>query len=71
LRPELYLPQSGDVSVHSRYTVAPQYPRPANAKRTDRNQAIIDAHQNGETLERTAALFGISNGRAHQIIAHK
>jgi hypothetical protein len=31
-------------------TVAPQYPRPTNAKRSDRNQAIKQAYQNGETL---------------------
>jgi hypothetical protein len=52
-------------------TVAPQYPRPTNAKRTDRNQAIIEAYHNGETLERIAAMFDISIARAHQIIAHK
>ena len=52
-------------------TVAPQYPRPTNAKRIDRNKAIIEANHNGETLERIAALFDISIARAHQIIAHK
>jgi hypothetical protein len=52
-------------------TVAPQYPRPANVERTDRNQAIKQAYQNGETLERIAAQFDISIARAHQIIAQK
>jgi hypothetical protein len=52
-------------------TAAPQYPRPINVKRTDRNQAIIEAYHNGETLERIAAMFDISIARAHQIIAHK
>jgi hypothetical protein len=52
-------------------TVVPQYPRPTNIKRADRNQAIKQAYQNGETLERIAALFDISIARAHQIIVHK
>jgi hypothetical protein len=52
-------------------TVAPQYPRPTNVQRTDRNQAILEAYHNGETLERIAAMFDISIARAHQIISHK
>jgi hypothetical protein len=32
-------------------TAARQYPRPVNVKCTDRNQAIKQACQNGETLE--------------------
>ena len=52
-------------------TTMPEYPWPSNVPLTDRNQAIVDAHQRGETLERIAAAFAISIARVHQILKHR
>ena len=49
-------------------TTMPKYPQPTNVPRTERNQAILDAYQRGETLERIAAAFAISIARVHQIV---
>jgi DNA-binding NarL/FixJ family response regulator len=48
----------------------PDYPWPSNSPLTERNQAILDCHQRGETLERIAATFEISVARVHQIITN-
>jgi DNA-binding NarL/FixJ family response regulator len=52
-------------------TTMPEYPWPSNIPLTDRNQAIVDAYQRGETLERIAAAFEISIARVHQILKHR
>jgi DNA-directed RNA polymerase specialized sigma subunit len=52
-------------------TTVPEYPWPSNVPLTDRNQAIVDAYQRGETLERIAAAFAISNARVHQILKQR
>jgi DNA-binding NarL/FixJ family response regulator len=59
--------------IHAMYldTIAPEYPQPSNRKLTERNQAIIEAYENGETLERIAAMFDISTARAHQIVMNQ
>jgi Mor family transcriptional regulator len=49
-------------------TVPPEYPRPSNVKQSKRNAAIIEAYQNGNTLDQIATKFNISIARAHQII---
>lgn len=49
-------------------TTMPDYPWPSNISLTQRSQAIIEAYQGGETLERIAATFEISIVRVHQII---
>ncbi len=49
-------------------TTMPDYPWPSNIPLTERNQAIIEAYQRGETLERIAATFEISIARVHQIL---
>ena len=51
-------------------TPMPDYPWPSNIPLTERNQAIIEAYQRGETLERIAATFEISIARVHQILKH-
>ena len=52
-------------------TTMPEYPWPSNVPLTDRNQAIVDAYQRGETLGRIAAAFEISIARVHQILKNK
>jgi hypothetical protein len=49
-------------------TAMPDYPWPSNTPLAERNQAIMDTYQRGETLERIAAAFEISIARVHQII---
>ncbi len=51
-------------------TTMPDYPWPSNMPLAERNQAIIEAYQCGETLERIAAAFEISIARVHQILKH-
>jgi hypothetical protein len=51
-------------------TTMPEYPRPSNSPLHEHNQAIIDAYQQGETLECIADVFGISIARVHQIIKY-
>jgi hypothetical protein len=52
-------------------TTMPDYPWPSNIPLTERNQAIIEAYQHGETLERIAATFEISIARVHQILKRR
>jgi hypothetical protein len=52
-------------------TTMPEYPWPSNVLQTDRNQAIIEAYQRGETLERIAAAFEVSIARVHQILKNR
>ncbi len=52
-------------------TTMPDYPWPSNIPLTERNQAILEAYERGETLERIAAAYGISIARVHQILKHK
>jgi hypothetical protein len=49
-------------------TTMPEYPWPSNSPMSERNQAIMDAYRQGETLEHIATVFGISIARVHQII---
>ncbi len=52
-------------------TTMPDYPWPSNIPLTERNQAIIEAYQRGETLEGIAATFEISIARVHQILKNR
>ncbi len=52
-------------------TTMPEYPWPSNIPLTERNRAIIEAYERGETLERIAAAFEISIARVHQILKHR
>ncbi len=52
-------------------TTMPDYPWPPNIPLTEGNQAIIEAYQRGETLERIAAAFEISIALVHQILKNR